>query len=133
MGWLLSLFTGPLFNSLFGSLVDAYKAKLAAENTRDAKAVDLAIAEIQAEIEARKAAKEIIIAEQGWWVTAWIRPLFAYPVIVYWWKIIFYDKLLGLGSTDALTGMVGEWAGWIVMAYFAVRPIEKVARVFARR
>lgn len=137
MGWLASFITAPIIGAFIKPLVDGvlagYQAKLSAENTRDAQAVDLAKKEIEAEIAARAAASETIKAEQGWWVTAIIRPLFAIPLALYWMKIIIWDKLLGWGSTDALTGMVGEWAGIIIVAYFIGRPLEKVALVFGRR
>jgi len=42
-----------------------HKAKLAAANTQDKLAVDLAVKEIEAEIAARAQASAIIIAEQG--------------------------------------------------------------------
>jgi hypothetical protein len=38
---------------------------------------------ITAEIEARKGADALILAEQGRWYTAVIRPLLALPVIIY--------------------------------------------------
>jgi len=112
---ILSFIGGPIVNGL----ISAYKAKLDAANTTDAQAADLA-------------AKEIA-AEQGRWYTAIIRPLFALPLIIYFWKTIIYDKVLGWGVTDPLTGMIGEWAGWIIVAYFGGRSIEKVARVFGRK
>ena len=116
----------------FNSIVDAYKAKLAAANTQDKLAVDVAVKEIEAEIAARAQASAIIVAEQGRWWTSMIRPLAALPVVIYIWKVIVYDKVLGLGSTDAITGDVGTWAGVIITTYFGGRTIEKVARIFRR-
>jgi hypothetical protein len=43
------------------------------------------------------------------------------------------DKILGLGTTDPITGMIADWSGLIITAYIGGRSIEKVARVFARR
>ncbi|MCL4713189.1 MAG: hypothetical protein KJZ73_18270 [Pseudorhodoplanes sp.] len=123
---------GKLGGQIVGGLVDAYKAKLDAANTQDRIAADLAAKEIEAEIEARKQASAIIIAEQGRWYTAIIRPLLALPVIIYFWKVIVWDKVLGLGSTDPLTGDVSTWAGYVIIAYFGGRSIEKVARIFRR-
>jgi hypothetical protein len=137
MGWLASFITAPIIGAIFqpliSGLLDGYRAKLGAENTRDSQAVDLAKKEIEAEIAARASASETIKAEQGWWVTAMIRPLFAIPLALYWSKVVIWDKMLGWGSTDALGGLVGEWAGLIILAYFVGRPIEKVAMVFGRR
>ena len=126
---LASLIGGPVVSGL----INAYKAKLDAANTHDRIAVDLAVKEIEAEIEARKQASAIVIAEQGRWYTAIIRPLLAFPIIIYFWKVIVIDKVLGLGTTDPITGMVADWSGMIVTAYVGGRSIEKVARVFARR
>src|SRR3954464_10663414 len=79
-----------------------------------------------------KEASAIIIAEQGRWYTAIIRPLLAFPLIIYLWKVIVWDKVLGLGTTDPITGMVADWIGMIVTAYVGGRSIEKVARIFRR-
>jgi hypothetical protein len=127
--WFASLIGGPVVSGL----INAYKAKLDAANTHDRIAADLAAKEIEAEIDARRQASAIIIAEQGRWYTAIIRPLLAAPVIIYFWKVIVWDKVLGLGSTDPIAGMVADWAGLIITAYVGGRSIEKVARVFARR
>lgn len=126
--WLASFLGGPVVNGL----INAYKTKLDTANTRDRIAADLAGKEIEAEIEARKQASAIIIAEQGRWYTAIIRPLLALPVIIYFWKVIVWDKVLGLGATDPITGMIADWTGIIVTAYVGGRSIEKVARIFTR-
>lgn len=129
LAFLAKFLTGPILQKA----VDAYKAKLDAQNTQDAKAVELATQEIAGEIRLEQERTRLLIAEQGWWVTAMIRPLFAFPLILYFWKIIVYDKMLGWGTTDPLTGLVGDWAGLIILAYFGGRSLEKVARVFAKR
>ena len=127
--WFASLVGGPIVTGL----INAYKAKLDAANTHDRIAADLAAKEIEAEIEARRQASAIIIAEQGRWYTAIIRPLLAFPVIIYLWKAIVWDKVLGLGSTDPITSMVADWSGMIITAYVGGRSIEKVARIIVRQ
>ena len=127
--WLASLIGGPAVNGL----INAYKAKLDATNTQDRIAADLAAKEIEAEIEARRRASAIVIAEQGRWCTAIIRPLLAFWIIISFWKVIVFDKVLGLGTTDPLTGMVADWTGVIITAYVGGRSIEKVARIFTRQ
>ena len=123
-----SLLGGPVVNGL----IAAYKAKLDAANTTDHIAADLAAKEIEAEIAARAQASAIIVAEQGRWWTAIIRPLAALPVVIYIWKVIVVDKVLGWGTTDPITGEVATWAGLIVTTYVGGRTIEKVARIFRR-
>lgn len=127
-GWLANLIAGPII----GKVIDGYKAKLAAGNDRDRMAADLAAKELAVDSLASELRTQLLIAEQGRWYTAIIRPLFAFPLIVYFWKILIWDKVLGWGATDPLTGMIGEWAGLIILAYFGGRTVEKVARVFRR-
>ena len=134
--WIAKQFTAPFIQ---GAL-DAWRLKLESVNTLDAHAVDVAKATLIAEIEARKSADAIIIAEQGRWWTAIIRPLLAAPVVIFFWKVIVWDKVLcsiwSLGgcSTDPLTGDVGVWAGAIVTTYVGGRSLEKIAStIWSRR
>ena len=129
LAWLASLIGGPITNGL----IEGYKAKLDAANTHDRIAADLAAKDIEAEIAVRQQASAIIIAEQGRWYTAIIRPLLALPIIIYFWKVIVWDKVLGVGVTDPLTGLVSDWAGTIVTAYVGGRTVEKVARTLGGR
>ena len=122
--WLASFLTAPIINGF----LDAYKAKLDAKNNAGAQAVEVTRAALIAEIEARKSANAVLIAEQGRWYTAIIRPLLALPVIIYLWKVIVWDIVLGLGSTDPIAGDVGVWAGYIVTTYVGGRSLEKIAR-----
>src|SRR5262249_25365301 len=121
--WLASFLGGPVV----AGAIEAYKARLAAQNSQDAVAADLAAKAIAAEIEQRKSANAIILAEQGRWWTAAMRPLIALPVVVYLWKVIVWDKVLALGSTDPLAGDVAQWAGLIVTTYVGGRSLEKIA------
>jgi hypothetical protein len=82
--WLASFLTAPIINGF----LDAYKARLDAKSNAGAQAVEVTRAALIAEIEARKSANAMLIAEQGRWYTAIIRPLLALPVIIYLWKVI---------------------------------------------
>jgi hypothetical protein len=127
--WLAQFLTAPIVNGF----IAAYKARLDAENSRDRTAADLAARAIAAEIEARKSAAAIVIAEQGRWYTALVRPLLAAPVVIYLWKVIVWDIVLGLGVTDPIGGDVGVWAGMIVTTYVGGRSLEKIASTIWRR
>lgn len=129
LNWFMSFLSGPLLTKL----VEAYKARLDAGNTQDAKAVELAVAEIQAEIAARAAAKEIIIAEQGRWWTALPRPAFAFIFLIFAAKVVVWDKVLGWGTTDPLDPKMWEAFTIVLTAYFGGRSLEKIAQVFRGR
>jgi hypothetical protein len=126
--WLASFITGPIINGL----ISAYKAKLAAQNTTDAQATQLAIAEIQGEVVQRQTEASILRQEQGWWLTALPRPMFAFIFVIYVGKCVLWDKVLGWGSTDPLSPELANIEMIIIGGYFGGRTIEKVARIFKR-
>ena len=129
LGWLGSLLGGPFAKAA----VDAYRAKLAAENTSEKIAADLAAREFDLVQREREISAQILTAEQGRWLTALPRPLFAFAFVVYVWKVVVWDKVLGWGTTDALSGDVAQWAMMVLTAYFGGRSLEKVAKILARK
>jgi hypothetical protein len=129
LGWLGNLLGGPFAKAA----VDAYRAKLTSDNTSEKIAADLAAKELALEQRERELAAQVTIAEQGRWYTALPRPLFALAFIIYVWKVVVWDKVLGWGATDALNGDVAQWAMIVLTAYFGGRSLEKVARIVARK
>jgi len=129
LGWLGNMLGGPFAKAA----LDAYRARLTADNTSEKIAADLAARALDVEARERELAAKLIVAEQGRWYTALPRPLFAGAFIIYAWKVVVWDKVLGLGVTDALGGDVAQWAMIVLTAYFGGRSLEKVARILARR
>ena len=129
LGWLGNLLGGPFAKAA----VDAYRAKLSAENTSEKIAADLAARELNVEQRERELATQAVIAEQGRWYTALPRPLFAFAFVIYVWKVVVFDKVLGWGSTDPLSGDVAQWAMVVLTAYFGGRSLEKVARILGKK
>jgi len=128
--WLASLLGGPVINGLIG----AYKAKLEAANTEGAQAADLAVTAIAAEIEVRKSAQAIIIAEQGRWWTALPRAIVQWSFAVFVAKCVVWDTVLGWGTTEPLGGDIATWAGWVMALWFGGRSLEKIATtIWGRR
>ena len=129
LGWLGNLLGGPFAKAA----VDAYRAKLTAENTSEKIAADLAARELGVARRERELAAQVVIAEQGRWFTSLPRPLFAFTFVIYAWKVVVWDKVLGWGTTDALGGDVAQWAMIVLTAYFGGRSIEKVAKIISRK
>lgn len=128
MNWLVSLLTGPIV----GGLLDAYKAKLASTNSTDAKSVELALGDLQAQAEARKQA----VALAGVWFASVVQSAFASILLVYWFMIVIYDKVLGdwtHHNTDPIHGDGATWASLIIAFYFGGPIVSGVVnRVTAR-
>jgi len=123
LSWLASLLSGPIVTGV----IDGYKAKLAAGNDKDRIAADLAARELEvqrAEIEAQNAYRIATVGK--WWEP---EKLMGYAVAVYVAKLLVYDKVLGLGTTDPLGGWIETTANLIVGFYFAKRGAESVAKI----
>lgn len=125
--WLASLLTGPLLQAG----VDAWKAKLTADSDKDKIAADLAGRELvvqQREIEVQAQLRTAEIGHP-------FEPdkIMGYCVAVYLAKLLIWDKVLGLGSTDPLVGWVETTANLIVAFYFGKRGFENVARILKRK
>ncbi|MDX3971475.1 MAG: hypothetical protein QHD01_33430 [Bradyrhizobium sp.] len=123
---ILSFLGGPVIKGL----IDAYQAKLKAGNVEAKIAADLAASEIAAQTAETNAVMQYRIAELG----RWYEPdkLMGYCVALYFAKLLVWDKVLGLGSTDALAGFAAITANLVVSFYFAKRGFENVARIIKR-
>lgn len=123
---ILSFLGGPVIKGL----IDAYNAKLKAGNFDNKVAADLAASEIAAQSAEASAILKYRTAELG----RWYEPdkLMGYCVAAYFSKLLIYDKVLGLGSTDPLAGFAAVTANLIVSFYFAKRGFENVARIIRR-
>ena len=124
--WLASFISGPIIK---GAL-EAYNAKLKAGNTSEKIAADLASNEIAAQTTEIQAITQYRIAEIG-------HPfepdkLMGYFVAIYFGKLLIWDKVLGLGSTDGLQGFAATTANLVVSFYFVKRGFENVARIIKR-
>lgn len=127
-------FASMIFSFLGGpvakALVSAYQAHLTAATTDNQTAAALAGQEIAAQTAEINATTQLKIAEIG---HPWeIEKLFAYITLIYYAKLILWDKVLGLGSTDPLTGWVLWAANLVIGFYFTKRGFENVARIIKR-
>src|SRR5579859_3702126 len=105
--WLLLIkfLGGPVVSGL----IDAYKAKLAAGNADTKVASDLAASEVAEKTRLK-------IAQIG---HPYEPEKIAMAVVTtYMAKVMLWDAALHLGSTDAVGGTVGVWAGMVVSFYF---------------
>jgi hypothetical protein len=123
---LLSFIGGPVVSGL----INAYKAKLAAGNTSEKIASETASVEIVAQVSETNAIMQYRIAEIGHWYEP--DKLMGYFVAAYFGKLLVWDKVLGLGVTDGLTGFAATTANLVVAMYFGKRGFENVARIIKR-
>lgn len=116
---ILSWATGGGIAAIGGELRAAYEAKLKAQTDAEKLQAEETIARLEAQ-------QSVLLAEQGRWLTAWVRPAIALPFVLYLWKLILWDKVLGWGATDNLSPELWQMMTVVVTAYFLTRPFEKV-------
>lgn len=121
LGTVLSWLTGGGIKAIGAELRGAYEAKLNAKTDQAKLDAEETIARLEAQ-------QSILLAEQGRWLTSWIRPAIAFPFVLYLWKLVIYDKILGWGATDNLSTDLWQLMMVVVGAYFLTRPIESVLR-----
>jgi hypothetical protein len=115
--WLL----GGGISAIGEQLNRAHEARLNARNDHERVEADMLIATLRAQ-------QAVLVAEQGSWMTRWIRPAFALPFIIYNFKIIVWDKVLGWGITDPLSPHFMYLEIAIFGAYFLTRGLERKRR-----
>ena len=121
---------GFLGGPVIKGLLDAYQTKLKAGNVSERIAADVATSEIAAQTAETNAITQYRIAEIGHWYEP--DKLMGYTVAVYFAKLLIWDKVLGIGTTDPLLGWSGTVATTIVGFYFTKRGFENVARILKK-
>lgn len=109
------------------ALERAHARRLNAQTSEQRLAADMAIAELETRLEVTRIDSSNVITRS-------IRPLFALPFVIFIWKIVVWDNVLGLGTTPNISASM-EWImGVVIGSYFGGRTIEKIVPyVFRRR
>lgn len=118
LGALTSWLVGGGLKSIANQLTDWDIKRREAKNDKDRIEAEQVIKQL----EARQA---VLIEETKHSTTRWIRPALAAPVVLYWWKLIVWDTLLGWGATPYPGDHVAWFVTLIPTAYFLARPFEK--------
>lgn len=118
IGLVLKWLTGGGIAAIGEQLNAAYSARLKAQTDKEKLEADMTIVQLSAR-------QAVLIAEQGSWLTRWIRPAFALPFVVYDAKIVVWDKVLGWGTTDPLTPEFWQLQMIVFGAFFLTRPFER--------
>lgn len=121
---------GAILSPIINGLLTAQKQKLDAAGSHEARTVELAQQAMDLDKREAEINAQVVIAEQGNWITRWQRPMFALPFIIFTWKVVVWDKVLGQwtqASTDPLDPRMWGVFMAVVVAYFGGRSAEKVA------
>ncbi len=134
---MLAGIAGFVLRLLSTGVLDGILARLnvsaAAEGERERALNTLMIAEIDAEMTRRNAQRDVLLAEQGRWTTALMRPAFAYPLAIYYAAVIADSIFMFEADVAALPSPIGDWSGWIISAIFLSESGERIARTVVGR
>jgi len=128
---MLQLILNWLGGPVISAGIEAYKAKITAENDADARTTELAGKALlldQREAELRSQERIALIGR-------WYEPvnLMGYLLVLSIGKVVLFDSMLGLGETPAIKGAVGEWLGMIATFFVGTRGAVSVAAILRRR
>lgn len=126
---LLRVIPGTFLNPILKHL----EVKANSENEKERIKASIAIAHVKSRKEQWEAQRDIIIAEQQHWFTRSVRPLWALPFILYTWKVITWDMMLGWGTTPELGQQMLELMKWVAASYFIGRSGEKITGMVMRK
>jgi len=118
--FLAAFFSGPL-TAISNDLREAYQSKLAAKNDAERIAAEERIAVLEAR-------KSVILSAQSDPIERWVRPLFALPFIVYNIKLIIWDKVMELGTTDPLSPELYNVQLTVLGGYFLYEGLKVLKR-----
>lgn len=125
MTWLLTWLSSGILERLLGHL----DRRVSAETGRRRIEADLAAQEIRAEIDARKQARMVLIAESGlfWSAGRLGRLVFVLPLGL-WWAAVCLDSVFHFGWQVSEVPVLRDWGGAIVTSLFLVDGVRSVAR-----
>lgn len=117
-----------VIGGLAGPLLDGYKAKLAAGTSHDTLAQGLALRELELQVKETEVQGQMKIAMIGHWYEP--EKIAEYVCVSYLTKIVVWDVMLDLGTTDPIKGAVGVWIGMIFTFMFGKRGVENAIQLW---
>ena len=121
---LVNLIGGPIVKGL----LEGYRARLDAANTRERIAADLAIKDIEAGIAARAHAREIRLATAGFWEMRLLTFAIAFPFVAHLWAV-WLDTQFRFGwSIAKFPEPFDEWEGAILLSFFGIYTLGKTVQ-----
>lgn len=121
---LLGFLSGPI-SDISNDLKEAYQSKLAAANDAERIAADERINLLEAR-------KSVVMAAQSDPVERLVRVGYAIPCLAYLWKLLLWDKVLSLGTTDGLSPELWHVFMIILGGYFLDVTIRGTARILKK-
>jgi len=123
---ILKFLSGGLLTKVVGYLETKEKYR----NSSEARKTEIVKKSIDAELEGRRLLTEQQRVESGSWFTHWIRPGFAWPILIYN-AAIYADSLFHFEwDVQRVPEQQEKWAWIILVFYFGGRTVEKAIKIW---
>jgi len=122
------LISKVLVSPLLATAADAYKAKLQQGTDHDKLAADLATRELAVQVREVEVQTQYRIAEIGHLYEP--DKIMGYTAALLYGKVVVWDIILNLGTTNMHEGFVTVTTGLITSFYFGKRGFENVAKIW---
>jgi hypothetical protein len=133
LAWIAGLALKFASSGLLDRVMAGLKAGADSQVEREKITAEVAIEQVRAELGRRQAQRDVLIAEQGRAVTAFMRPAFAYPLAIYYAAVIADSLCHFTWNVAALPAPIGDWSGWIISAIFLSESGERITRTIVGR
>ncbi len=133
IAWLVSVALKLASSGLIDKVLNALKAQADNATEREKITAEVAIEQIRAELGRRQAQRDVLLAEQGQWLTRLMRPAFAYPLAFFYGAVILDSVVIHAHFVQALPAPIGDWSGWIISAIFLSDSGERITRTIVGR
>lgn len=121
---------GQVIQAVLGGMFDAKVRIIQAQTGADRdKAVEL-LKTAQVEAHERTSALAVIASSQ---LLTFLVIAFASPLVIFEFKVIVWDIVLGLGSTDPIRGQVADWANTIIVSIFGTTGAVTIGKMVLGR
>jgi hypothetical protein len=121
---------GALITGLVSAIFDAkVRIKMAQTGADRDKAVEIIkLAEVEAH---ERTGWLAIVASNP--VLTWLIVAFATPYVIFIFKVVVWDIVLGIGTTDPIRGQVADWANVIIPSIFGSTTAVTVGKMVLSR
>jgi hypothetical protein len=131
MNFLISAIIKILGAPLLGTVADIWKKKLEVETNKDNIKERLAAQALDLEVRQAELHTQLRIYQTGVWYA--VENMFGYVTLIFYSKVLLWDKALGWGTTDGLKGDIADWAGMVIAFFFAKRGVENAIKIWKSR
>lgn len=124
-GWLFGINLNSIAAAVTNTLCARIKAQADTTNVSTQAELQMQLRQWDAQVANWQLQQQLLIAEHGWWVTRWQRPLLFYVFCFHVACVVLASAFAGLGWTVAALPSPLDWleAG-VLSSYFLLRSFE---------